>query len=39
LDDDFEKRFRRFVFEKYGGKKGVLAKAVEDALEEAMRVA
>jgi len=37
VDEDFEQKFRRAVFEKYGMKKGNIQKAVEEALEEWMK--
>lgn len=33
LSDELEDEFRRAVFEKYGMKKGNIAKAIEEAIE------
>lgn len=32
IDDELEKRFRHEVLERYGAKRGALAKAVEEAI-------
>lgn len=34
LSDKLEEQFRRKAFEKYGGKKGHLSKALEDAIQK-----